>query len=199
MSWKKYTTAGRGGRDKYELIVKIFMMLVYAYWYIRKAHRYSGPEQPEAWRIEQSPFERIALQDPNHRYDLKKQLSFVSGVEVPPNAGIEEYKNGRKFMDKEQHDFAIYILQARINLTEETIILTTTSETSFVFKQSTTHMSANKGVKIDNLRLFFEVQTSQKRNIIIIIAHKGVTIVNFCLYFEVQTSQKSKRETYLSN
>ena len=129
----------------------------------------------------------------------KKQLSFVSGVEVPPNAGIEEYKNGWKFMDKEQHDFAIYILQARINLTEETIILTTTSETSFVFKQSTTHMSANKGVKIDNLRLFFEVQTSQKRNIIIIIAHKGVTIVNFCLYFEVQTSQKSKRETYLSN
>ena len=91
------------------------------------------------------------------RYDLKKkkQLSFVSGVEVPPNPGIVEFKNGHPFMDKEQHDFAIYILQASINLTEKTLILTNYSETSFVFIQSATHMPAHKGVKIANFCLYF--------------------------------------------
>ena len=85
----------------------------------------------------------------------KKQLSFVSGVEVPPNPGIVEFKNGHPFMNKEQHDFAIYILQASINLTEKTLILTNYSETSFVFLQSATHMPAHKGVKIANFCLYF--------------------------------------------
>ena len=73
-------------------------------------------------------------------------------------------------MDKEQHDFAVYILQASINLTEKTLILTNSSETSFVFIQSATHMPAHKGVKIANFLFVFlasNVSKEKKRNIFI--------------------------------
>ena len=72
-------------------------------------------------------------------------------------------------MNKEQHDFAIYILQASINLTEKTLILTNYSETSFVFIQSATHMPAHKGVKIANLCWIFRFKRlkREKENIFI--------------------------------
>ena len=67
-------------------------------------------------------------------------------------------------MNKEQHDFAINILQASINLTEKTLILTNYSETSFVFIQSATHMPAHKGVKIANFLFVFLGSNVSKEN-----------------------------------
>ena len=81
----------------------------------------------------------------------------MSGVEVPPNAGIS--LKGKFYED---HDFAMYILQARITLDRKDNHLDQSSETSNVFKQSSTHMPPQTGVTLAKYAFFSEAESLSK-------------------------------------
>ena len=85
----------------------------------------------------------------------------MSGVEVPPNAGIS--LKGKFYED---HDFAMYILQARITLDWKDNHLDQSSETSKVFKQSSTYMPPQTGVTLAKYAFFSEAESLSKASYI---------------------------------
>ena len=78
-------------------------------------------------------------------------ISRISGAEVPPIAGLSSWDT-----NKDDHDFAMYILQARI-LSEKTITLTYSSDTSKVFRKRSTHLPPETGVRLSDFHFFSEV------------------------------------------
>ena len=90
-----------------------------------------------------------------------KRRFHLSGVEVPPNAGIS--LKGKFYED---HDFAMYILQARITLDRKDNHLDQSSETSNVFKQSSTYMPPQTGVTLAKYAFFSEAESLSKASYI---------------------------------